>query len=157
MKTHYDELGIATTASPEEVKTAYRALIRTLHPDFIVPNETLEEQQARSVRFLAVQKAYEVLSDPERRRNYDTCGMDISPDERARRCHAALAEAINGALDADWPFGAPDLITIVRQSITRKQSETYTANRKDINKLEKFRKHRQELVFKGTGPSQSSS
>jgi molecular chaperone DnaJ len=67
MADHYATLGVSRTATPDEIKKAYRRLARELHPD-TNPDPTAE------ARFKEVARAYEVLGDPERRRRYDTYG-----------------------------------------------------------------------------------
>ena len=67
---YYEVLGISRDATPEEIKKAYRRLARQLHPD-VNPGPEAEE------RFKEVGRAYEVLSNPERRQAYD---MGIDPN-----------------------------------------------------------------------------
>ena len=65
---HYDELGLTAHATPEEIKDAYRALMRLLHPDH-QQDPQLQKVAERQVQKL--NKAYATISDPDRRRLYD--------------------------------------------------------------------------------------
>src|SRR5215211_3127451 len=68
VKDPYKTLGVDRKASDEEIKKAYRKLARQYHPDTNHGDKTAEE------RFKEVQGAYAILSDPEKRKEYDSGG-----------------------------------------------------------------------------------
>lgn len=72
MKDPYEVLGVARGASQDDIKKAYRALAKKLHPD-LNPGDVAVEQ-----RFKEVSAAYGLLSDVERRRQYDAGEIDAT-------------------------------------------------------------------------------
>lgn len=67
-KDFYQTLGVTKSASPDEIKKAYRKLAMQYHPDKNQGNKKAEE------KFKEISEAYEVLSDAEKRKNYDMFG-----------------------------------------------------------------------------------
>src|SRR5918993_3844187 len=67
-RDYYDVLGVSRNASADEIKKSHRRLVRQYHPDMNKNNPAATE------KFKEVQEAYDVLSDPEKRRTYDQFG-----------------------------------------------------------------------------------
>jgi curved DNA-binding protein len=71
-KDYYQTLGVARTASQDEIRTAFRKLARQYHPD--VSKD--KNKKAAEEKFKEVNEAYEVLGDAEKRKKYDQLGAD---------------------------------------------------------------------------------
>ena len=67
----YEVLGLKSDASPEDIKKAHRKLVREHHPD----------KGGDAEKFKKVQEAYEVLSDPQKRENFDRFGTADAPPQ----------------------------------------------------------------------------
>jgi curved DNA-binding protein CbpA len=81
MKFHdyYETLGVARDASADEIKKAFRKLALKWHPD-----RHKDEKAAAEEEFKKVSEAYEVLSDPEKRKKYDRFGKDLKEGQDYR-------------------------------------------------------------------------
>src|SRR5438034_1777285 len=69
-KDYYESLGVPRTASEAEIKKAFRKLAREHHPDVAKDKKKAEE------KFKEINEAYEVLSDPAKRKKYDELGAN---------------------------------------------------------------------------------
>ena len=77
MKDPYETLGVAKTASADDIRKAYRKLAKKLHPDLNPGDKRAEDE------FKEVSAANDLLSDPEKRRRYDAGEIDASGAEKA--------------------------------------------------------------------------
>ena len=93
-KDYYSSLGVAKTASQKEIKAAYRKLARKHHPDVNQGDASAEG------RFKEINEAYEVLSDPEKRKQYDELGPDWQNGGRDPRGHPSAPGG-----EPDFEFG----------------------------------------------------
>ena len=103
----YEILGVPRTATPDEVKKAYRRLAKQYHPDVNPGNKASEE------KFKEVSAAFEVLSDAEKRKLYDEFG----PDALRSGFDAARAEEVRrwrsqGAPAGGQPFDFGDFSSV---------------------------------------------
>jgi curved DNA-binding protein len=90
-KDYYAVLGVPKTASPAEIKKAFRKLARQHHPD-AKPGDTAAER-----KFKDINEANEVLSDPAKRKQYDELGANWEAVSRARASGAGAGGPAGGA------------------------------------------------------------
>lgn len=99
MTDPYATLGVARTATDQELQRAYRKLAKTLHPDLNPGNKDAED------RFKEVAAAYDLLRDAEKRRRFDAGEIDADGNERPQ--HAYYRDyAGNGADSARYASDA---------------------------------------------------
>jgi molecular chaperone DnaJ len=96
-RDYYEILGVDRNATEEEIKKAYRKLARQYHPDMQVGEQ---QRKAAEEKFKEINEAYEVLSDPNKRRQYDTFG------------HAGAQQGFGGGFEGfDFGRGAADIFS----------------------------------------------
>lgn len=100
-KDYYATLGVSKSASPEEIQKAYRKLARKYHPD-MNPDDASAKK-----KFQEVQSAFEVLSDPDKRRKFDQFGADFDPSAGA--AHPGGWRYTTSSGPQSYPFDINDL------------------------------------------------
>lgn len=122
--SHYDTLGVPRDANPEDIKAAYRRLATRYHPD-----KNLGDASAGAeAMFKEVQAAYDVLSDPERRKRYDETGSALPPMAPRDQARNLLLQMFQAALELD-----DDLKRSVLKGLANMKSE-FTAKRADVQR-----------------------
>jgi curved DNA-binding protein len=98
---YYKILGLDKTATPKDIKSAYRKLARKLHPD-LNPNDKDAKR-----KFQEINEANEVLSDPEKRKKYDQHGADWQHAEEFEKAKRNQEQSANsrGARYSDASSG----------------------------------------------------
>src|SRR5713101_5560026 len=85
-KDYYKTLGVPKNASTDDIKKAYRKLARQYHPDVVGKSDAEK-------RFKEINEANEVLSDPEKRKRYDTVGPEWEQFAQQRGIPSAMTPA----------------------------------------------------------------
>jgi curved DNA-binding protein CbpA len=118
-ETLYDVLGVARSASPEEIKAAYRRLSSLRHPD---------RDGGDPERMSQLNVAYQVLGSPDKRRKYDETGFASGPSmSLEQKANAVMmqvfATCMGSVPDAELPF--TDLFKKVREALDNRLKENY--------------------------------
>ncbi len=107
----YKVLGVARDAPDEEIRRAYRKLAKQLHPDVNPSNSSSAEE-----KFKKVSAAYDIVGDPEKRKQYDRGEIDANGEQRRgfHRAHAGGAGPFGGRAGGARPdeeFGFGDIFS----------------------------------------------
>ncbi len=114
-KDYYTILGVSKTATPEELKRAYRKLARKCHPDLNPGDQDAE------AKFKNLNEANEVLSDPEKRQKYDQFGQHWNQPGYAEAPPSTQTNAATGGFDQYDDFDA-----FINDLLGRSQRRTRT-------------------------------
>src|SRR5271165_4702674 len=102
-KDYYEVLGVPRSAGEDDIKKAFRKLARQYHPDVAKTKKGAEE------KFKEINEAYEVLSDPAKRRKYDELGPNWKQGSEFRPPPGWQQEARPGSRgqtgDFEFEFG----------------------------------------------------
>jgi curved DNA-binding protein len=118
MKDYYKTLGVDKNATPEDIKKAYRQLALKYHPDRNKGDKEAEE------RFKEINEAYAVLSDQEKRRQYDMFGAE---GFRARYSQEDIFRGFDiGDIFKDMGFGTSDIFSVLFGGGGKRRGVRYT-------------------------------
>lgn len=137
----YQILGVKKSATPEEIKSAYLKLAKTVHPD----------AGGGADEFIQIKQAYDILSDPNARAAFDRDGY-VKGDDESEACRLAF-NALCGfwnemfqQIPADrLPY--TNIITVLRESVSTLRTR-YTREIKRISEKENHLKKSRETITK---------
>ncbi len=116
MPTPYEIIGVAPSASADDIKKAYRKLAKKLHPDLNPGNKKVEQQ------FKELSAAYDLLSDAAKRARYDRGEIDASGAERPDRpFYRRYAEGRAGAKYQDFSIDEDSFVDDLFSNLFRQQ------------------------------------
>jgi curved DNA-binding protein CbpA len=127
MTTYYDQLDISPTADQDEIESAWRELVKEVHPD--QNNDPNAEQ-----KFVKLKEAYEVLSDPKERARYDRLGHDQylnQPKQTAGFDHAKQSQQHQGTSQSASSADGDDGQTSDQQAGRNSSSEERTSQKEE--------------------------
>ena len=154
-KDYYETIGVSRSASEKEIRSAYRKLARKHHPD-VNPND-----KAAEARFKEINAAYDVLSDPEKRKKYDKHGdnwehADEIERAQAQRGRGGYYYSTRGGPNVQYAEGDVDLGDLFggifgggRRTRTRQPRITHTEQPVELTLEEAFAGTTRTLALEG--------
>ncbi len=144
MANHYKTLRVKKKATQQQIKDAYRDLARELHPD---------KKEGNAERFKELANAYEILSNPERRKFYDLTGSDVTEAEFDRKASGLLQQIFQLVVTQNGleAIESIDMIQVINENIDTgmielgKKIDTARRSRVVIGKILKRVKHKSTM------------
>lgn len=137
----YDLLGIARDAGDGAIKAAYRMRVRTAHPD----------RGGDPDAFIAIVRAFDLLSDPDARRLYDESGI-VDPEAAARlRADVALVladmfdAAVRTAVETALPLEGVDFIDMMASAVRSNAEDAETQAQRLEREIEALEQLKQRI------------
>lgn len=116
---YYKVLGIRPSASQDQIKKQYRALAKQYHPDKNRDKSSKEAQEAEK-KFLEITKAYEVLSDSDKRRDYDD-SLRFGGGSQFHERFGSARKGFRNYEDEDDVYDFADIVTHLHRQHQRQQ------------------------------------
>lgn len=140
----YAELGLDPSATPEQIRAAYRKAAKRAHPD----------AGGDADAFQRVVGAYVVLSDPARRARYDESGdTDSSPDNSAAKLANAFAELFLRVMSKRNDIENVDVIAMMADTCDAKRRRVSQSIKESQRGEARILAAIERVQFKGTGPN----
>jgi curved DNA-binding protein CbpA len=133
--SHYDTLGIKPDADPDTIKAAYRRLASGHHPD----------RGGKTDQMALINRAHEVLIDPQARKRYDETGQDTPDKPVQEKARDLLIHAFSMVLDDTWDH---DMIGKVRAMLQNALLQIESETKKVKFQIEKVTKRRSKVRAK---------
>lgn len=130
-KTHYETLGVTDKATAKDIKRAYRSKARKTHPD----------KGGNADEFAEAAKAYEVLSNPERRQLYDATGQD-----RERSINEEATQVLKTLFREKLANYEPGKVLIYIGAHLNQLEDQFIAERRKLNEIRKTLEQRREKI-----------
>ena len=146
MKNLYDILGVAKDATPDQIREAFKKLARQHHPDM----------GGNEADFKDVQKAYEVLSDPQKKAQYDLTGDFSKKPDVLSQAKAMIGNIFMRVIESEV---RGDLVAHVRVSINQNITSATADQKKLRKKIRKLTKYKGRVAKKNktNGDSQDTN
>jgi len=132
----YETLNVKPDADTDTIRKAHRKAARASHPD----------HGGNTEAFLAVQKSYEILTDPERRKRYDETGKTDDNDPRKEAIARLVGFVVSLAEKGDWKHDS--LLTAMRRQIAQMMQQGEQAKKKATKEGDRIRKLAERFTAK---------